>query len=179
MLIISEDVAKKVLSAPLKQTTQKEKEFDKEVKKSVSGRRQGDKNMTPFSRGIAGAISIIEGSKAATEVVKVSQNHTYALQKGKHVHGGPVVESLRKRVNAHLDEAEELASQKLVSCLSFISDEEIAVANLKTKVAAAAGLSKVLQNIKDKSPSASTVNNVILYAPDKQKEESEYEVVEV
>jgi hypothetical protein len=142
------------------------------------GRRNGDNNISPLLREIIAKTAQLDTVKKTAEVFGISHHHTQMLKHG-NIGNTPSV-ALKGKIDGYLESVQEEASKKLLHTLGVVQEDDISLAPLKDKLFVADKLAGVISKVREKKSDTGIEggNTIIFYVPG-QREEKEYEVIDV
>lgn len=140
------------------------------------GRRDGDKNIEPKKRELAGFLAHFDTAKNIGEALDISPIQVHMLKHGKVSHDRPNGE-LKEAIEERLGIVRDKALDKLLSTIDVIQEEKISKLKVTSQTRVAKDLASVIEKTSKKNEGAVPVQFNI-YAP-QIREEKHFDVVEV
>lgn len=112
-----------------------------------------------------------EGQKALAAEFGVSQNAVSNIERG-------LTKVNEQTINARIDQVQDVAMEKLLTSLGFITEAKTSVLDPVKLSVVASNMSKIVQNIQRKDENSGPKVIVQIYAPERKKESS-YQTLDV
>ena len=142
---------------------------------------KSESNNPPIAEGtkrLLGTLAFLDSAKAAHEQSGVSKSHISHYRNGKLGFHKPDEKS-RDILKEKKEAIEESVVDKMLFAVNLLDEEKLGeLTKVREITSCVKDLATIVDKFTDKAPATGLVNNLIFYSP-KQREEKDYEVIDV